>query len=225
MGGHVEDEEEEAEHATDIQEGRLENDAWREMSRAVAHMTTAEQGLIAVKTADALAAAQLAVESLQRAFGRSRYFLRAVPSRSRIDPSRRLSGRLDEARGAQREAITGIDDGEPRTSQAVLADVLDLASAVRQQRPDPQVAARLTRVAERALAIKAVGTEWQNIVRGLVEARDLAVRDPNSSAFRQRLDESIRALLAQSRASALRVQARQNGPAHLRGVWSAESKR
>ena len=45
MGGHVEDEEEEAEHSNEIQEGRLENTARREIWRAVSHMTVVEQAL------------------------------------------------------------------------------------------------------------------------------------------------------------------------------------
>ena len=45
MGGHVEDEEEEAEQSHEIQEGRLENSARRDISRAVAHMTSTEQAL------------------------------------------------------------------------------------------------------------------------------------------------------------------------------------
>ena len=44
MGGHVEDEEEEAEQSHEIQEGRLENTARREISRAVSHMTSDRAG-------------------------------------------------------------------------------------------------------------------------------------------------------------------------------------
>ena len=225
MGGHVEDEEEEAEHATDIQEGRLQNTAWREMSRAVAHMTTAEQGLIAVNTADALAAAKRAVESLQRAFGRSRYFLRAVPSRSRIDPSRRLSGRLDEAHGAERAASTGIADDEATAARELLAEVLELAPAIRDQRLDARLAARLTSMTERALTIKAVNQEWQALGRTLGQARDLAMKDPGSSELRARLDELARALNVHARSAAIRVGVRRGSLGHLRGVWVSEFRR
>ena len=66
MGGHVEDEEEEAEQSHEIQEGRLENTARREIWRAVAHMTSTEQALAAHDTGAALAAAMKAVEALQK---------------------------------------------------------------------------------------------------------------------------------------------------------------
>ena len=74
MGGHVE--EEEADQSHEIQEGRLENRARRDISAAVRHMTVAERGLAAFSTA-ALPPAKAAVEALQRAFGHSRYILRA----------------------------------------------------------------------------------------------------------------------------------------------------
>lgn len=226
MGGHVEDEEEEAEHSTDIQEGRLQNTAWREMSRAVGHMTSAEQSLIALKTGDALVAAKLAVESLQRAFGRSRYILRAVPARSRIDPSRRLSGRLDDARASERGASTGILDEEAQVAQALFADALDLASTTMgNRRPDPQVLSRLTAVTERALAVKGGGTEWETIARACVRAREAALQDPGGAALRDRLDELIRALRDLARASAVTVEPSQGGSRHLRGIWAAEARR
>ena len=82
MGGHVEDEEEEAEQSHEIQEGRLENSSRRDISRAVSHMTSAEQGLSARDTAAALHAATQAVEALQRAFGRNRYILRTLAART-----------------------------------------------------------------------------------------------------------------------------------------------
>ncbi len=99
MGGHVEDEEEEAEQSHEIQEGRLENTARREISRRSATWRVAEQALVAIDTAAALAQAKLAVDALQRAFGRNRYILRTLPVRSRVDPSRRLTGKLDDASG------------------------------------------------------------------------------------------------------------------------------
>ena len=44
-------------------------------------MTRAEQGLTAVELETALTAARAAVNSLQRAFGRNRYFLRTLSGR------------------------------------------------------------------------------------------------------------------------------------------------
>jgi hypothetical protein len=103
MGGHVEDEEVEAEQSHEIQEGRLENTARREINAAIAHMTRVEQGLAAVNIAAALPPARRAVEALQRAFGRSRYLLRALAVRSPLDLSRRLTGDTTAAGSWNRE--------------------------------------------------------------------------------------------------------------------------
>ena len=94
MGGQVEDEEAEAEHSHEIQEGRLENTARREIVDAIQHMGKVEIGLAAINTSAALPPARAAVEALQRAFGRNRYILRTLPVRSRVDPSRRLTGEI-----------------------------------------------------------------------------------------------------------------------------------
>ena len=114
MGGHVEDEEEEAEQSHEIQEGRLENSSRRDISRAVSHMTSAEQGLTARNTAAALQAATQAVEALQRAFGRNRYILRTLASRTTLDPSRRLTGARDDAERGVRTLAAPASDPEPR---------------------------------------------------------------------------------------------------------------
>ncbi|MGH9314350.1 MAG: DUF4175 family protein, partial [Vicinamibacterales bacterium] len=98
MGGEVQDEEEEAARSHEIEEGRLENTARRDMLDAVRHMTVVETRLTAADTGGAIPPARAAVKALERTFGRRRYFLRTLPVRGRIDPSRRLSGELAEAR-------------------------------------------------------------------------------------------------------------------------------
>ena len=49
MGGHVEDEEEEAERSSEIAEGRLQSSARKEINAAIDYMSRAEQGLTAVE--------------------------------------------------------------------------------------------------------------------------------------------------------------------------------
>jgi hypothetical protein len=92
LGGEVEDEEVEAAHSHEIQEGRLEDTSRRDLVGAVNLMSRVEQHLTEAETAAALPPAQAAVDAVQRAFGRRRYFLRTTPVRMRIDPSRRLTG-------------------------------------------------------------------------------------------------------------------------------------
>jgi hypothetical protein len=169
LGGHVEDEEEEAEQSHEIQEGRLENTARKDINAAIGHMTRAAEGLAAVNLAAALPPARAAVESLQRAFGRSRYLLRALAVRSRLDPSRRLTGNLADAASWQR-ARPEADEREGDAARQLLERLVDAGAAFNAgQPPDPRV---LGRLAESALAIDSASPVWHDVARRLLEARD-----------------------------------------------------
>jgi hypothetical protein len=200
MGGHVEDEEAEAEHSHEIQEGRLENTARREMSVAVSHMGQTEQALAAVDTATALAQARLAVEALQRAFGRNRYILRTLPVRSRVDPTRRLTGKLDEAKAWNR--------GRPEPSADRRADAIRQLVAELMRLPAGRVTQdEAARLAEAALAIDPASREWQQIAVALL-ARNL--------------DRARSLALAEARRLATRAAALPGSMGTLPGAWAAE---
>jgi hypothetical protein len=175
LGGHVEDEFEEAEQSHEIQEGRLENSARRDINAAISQMTRAEQGLTAVNTAAALPPAREAVESLQRAFGRSRYLLRSLAVRSRLDPSRRLTGDLEGA-GDWRRAV-----GEPparagEAARRLANDLLAMSVTLRDGgRPDPK---RLATLAESALAIDPASPFWNDIAQDLLGVEAAASLGP-----------------------------------------------
>ncbi len=162
MGGHVEDEEEEAEQSHEIQEGRLENRARRDIAAAVRHMTLAERGLAALSASAALPRAKAAVDALQRAFGHSRYFLRAAPLRGRIDPSRRLSGELRSMARWLRSMPSPPDDTPPARARALIARLRSLQSPGG-AKPSPEIA----RLAEEALAVDPSSPDWQEISRAL----------------------------------------------------------
>ena len=173
MGGHVEDEEEEAAQSTEISEGRLLNTARGDINAAIRDMTRAEQGLAALNTGAALAAARSAVNALQRAFGRSRYFLRTLSTRSRVDPSRRLTGNLAAASGWSRDRGTAAPVGG-NPARSVLGELLDLSNAVATgSLRDP---AALDRLAERALAVDPSSSIWQDVSRRLLRARAVVNR-------------------------------------------------
>lgn len=166
LGGHVEDEFEEAEQSHEIQEGRLENRARRDINAAISYMTRAEQGLTAVDTEAALPPARAAVEALQRAFGRSRYLLRSLAVRSRLDPSRRLTGRLDDA-GDWRRTLDAVPEREGEAARRLLNDLLALSSGLRDgSRPDPR---HLARVAESAISIDPTSPVWSEVARALLD--------------------------------------------------------
>jgi hypothetical protein len=204
MGGHVEDEEEEAEQSHEIQEGRLENRARRDISAAVGHMTLAERGLAAFSSTAALPPARAAVEALQRAFGRSRYILRAMPVRSRIDRSRRLSGELRAASDWLREADAEPGRSDPSRARALLARLRDLTSAGRQADR-----AALIQLAEEALSVNPESVEWQDVAARLT-------RGDTEAATALLHDQAQKDVLPQSD--------RMTRPSRLRSAW-AEPRR
>jgi hypothetical protein len=80
----------------DILSGRLANRGRIEVVRAIRAMSQASTLLTRTELTTALAQERLALESLQRAFARSRYILRALTERERLDLARRGTGVLAE---------------------------------------------------------------------------------------------------------------------------------
>src|SRR6185295_14080334 len=120
LGGEVEDEEVEAAQSTELQAGRLENRGQRDVRAATIAMSQAEKLLTGADTARALVAERAAVAALQRAFSRERYILRALATRSQLDPARRLTGNLSEAADWRRSPI----DVPANRRTALLQDLL-----------------------------------------------------------------------------------------------------
>jgi hypothetical protein len=219
MGGHVEDEEVEAEQSSDIQEGRLQNTARQEINAAVGHMTRAEQALVAPDTASALAAARAAVEALQRAFGRNRYILRTIAVGTRVDPSRRLTGELSQAGDWRRDPDTPTVDRETLAARTLLVGLLDTASAIGAGRKID--AAVFTSLAEQALAIDAADAVWQEVARRLQQA---ATAPTEGSSVR--LGEAIAPVIARARRGArMPAHSATQAPSRLRGAWALEAGR
>ena len=189
LGGHVEDEEVEAEQSSEIAEGRLINSARRDINAAVGDMTRAEQGLVAVELSAAHAAARAAVKSLQRAFGRNRYFLRTPPARSRIDPSRRLTGQMDAITGWNRRPTDPPAD-EGSAARGLLTDLLDLSNAIAARSVVTPLA--VERLAERALSLDAASPTWQGVSRRLLEVRATLKRPAEAQAMLHELAAIVR---------------------------------
>lgn len=184
-GGTVEDEEEEAAHSHEIQEGRLENTARREIGAAIQFMGRVEQALAAIDTAAALPPAKAAVQALQRAFGRNRYFLRTLPSRSRVDPARRLSGELATAGDWRRELFPRQADEPVAAARTLLARLLELAPQIE---AGSLPAAAVTALAEQALSIAPAAGEWQRVAQRLAAIGNMPSSD---AAGRQKLLNEI----------------------------------
>jgi hypothetical protein len=219
MGGHVEDEEEEAAHSDEIQEGRLENTARKEIVTAIQHMSRAEQGLAAVSTGAALPPARAAVEALQRAFGRNRYFLRTLPVRSRVDPSRRLTGEIKDASDWKREVLPAVEDPQALAARRLLERLIELSPTVRSNTVDPKV---LTAMAEEALAVDPSVSEWQAISKGLVQLRDAA----NASADDRSklLAKTVALVTTMAQRNTLEMHPSDRAGSALRGAWAEERR-
>lgn len=170
LGGEVEDEEVEAETSHEIQEGRLANQARREIVNATVLMGRVERELAAVAARQALPPAQEAVKALQRAFGHSRYLLRALPSRVRIDPARRLSGDLASAADWTRALAPVAEDPITAAARAALMDLVAVTRALDDPGRRTDVSAALTRLAERMLSMG--DRSIQTAARDVLAARD-----------------------------------------------------
>ena len=223
MGGHVEDEEEEAEHSNEIQEGRLENTARREIWRAVSFMTSVEQALAGHDTGGALTAAVKAVEALQRAFTRNRYILRTLPSRLRIDPSRRLSGDLDEARDGSRPIAPATEAASLLLSRQLLAEMIALTPALRASPRSPLTVTTLSSAAERALAAAAADRQWNAIAEAILRLRGSVSENADISRTDADARAVVQALLERVRQDAATVRA--GGADRLESAWAAEGLR
>jgi hypothetical protein len=223
MGGEVEDEEEEAEHSHEIQEGRLENTARQEISRAISHMTYAEQALVGVDTARALQQARLAVDALQKAFGRNRYILRTLPVRSRVDPSRRLSGELDEAGDWRRTPSAGPADEEALATRDIMTALLEVAPTLKRAPRDRGAHATLTRVAEAALRANPASAEWQQVSTRVLALRDAAAAGEPATDLERRLREALAPVLALARRQTAGIgRGHAGAPGPLRSAWADE---
>ena len=163
-GGEIQDEVEEAAHSHELAEGRLENQGRAEMIRAINFMSRAEAQLNDGNADEALVLERQALASLERALDRRRYFLRTLPDRSRIDPSRRLAGERREARSWSRPAAAprpGSAIDEQRSVMLALADAaagrrdVDATLAARVAALDPASAA----LQGAAVAIAAAGDD------------------------------------------------------------------
>jgi hypothetical protein len=157
-GGEVEDEVIEAEHSHELVEGRLENVGRAEMLRAIAAMTRAEERLNLGDAAAALVHERAALQALQRAFDRRRYFLRVTPERARIDASRRLSGSLAEARPAARGPGTAREDDARSVERELMQDLARGPTSVA--------------LAARVAAVDPSSADWQRLAQAMMTGSD-----------------------------------------------------
>lgn len=139
LGGEVEDhadetsgtlevnEVSEAEAEGDILAGRLQNRGRIEMQRAIRAMSRASSALTDANLDQALRDERTALDNLMRAFSRSRFILRALTQRERIDLDRRLSGSLRLTAGLSRPEIASEPDGRVVALRRLLVSLASLS--------------------------------------------------------------------------------------------------
>ena len=197
LGGEVEDEEAEAEASHEISEGRLVNQARREIVSATILMGDVEKALAAVATGQALPPARAAVKALQRAFGHSRYLLRALPSRVRIDPARRLSGDVSAAADWDRALAPPAPDAVTEAARGALTDLVAVSAALDGSGDRAMLDRALLGLGERLLAAAAAAPDLQGAAREVAAARD-ALASGRLDAAREALRRAAGPLVARA---------------------------
>jgi hypothetical protein len=197
LGGEVEDEEVEAQQSTELQEGRLQNRGQRDLRTATIAMSQAEKLLTGANTAGALVAERTAVAALQRAFTRDRYILRALATRSQLDPARRLTGNLEGARDWRRVPADVAANRRAALLQDLLRGLAELGRGTASFRERALVLAEeAIRIDPSAAPLRQVATELQRAAAaGEAEPRARAfasaVTAATSEARREHADPSV----------------------------------
>ena len=122
-------EEEEAEASDDILAGRLANRGRVELVRAIRAMSEANAKLGDMDVPGALKDEVRALEHLQNAFSRTRYLLRTLTLRERLDLTRRLTGALADAGRDLRPIPESAADPRTASLRDALAGIATLSAA------------------------------------------------------------------------------------------------
>jgi hypothetical protein len=217
LGGEIQDENVEAETSSEIAEGRFANKARQEIVAATILMGRVERALTAVSTREALPLAREAVRALQRAFGHSRYLLRALPARARLDPARRLSGDLASAADWNRALAPPASDPQVEAARSALMDLIAVTRALDQPPPRAEALTRLSRLAERILTMPGAAADLQAAGRLVLTARE-AVEAGQIEAARGALQRAAAPLVARAQRGRIEGSAQPRDPARLAGA-------
>jgi hypothetical protein len=174
------DETHEAENEGEILAGRLVNRGRRALVDAIRQMSRASTALNEGNPRAALPMEKAALVSLQEAFSRTRYLLRALTLRERLDMSRRLTGVLalasSDARG---QPAAGLD-----SSVASLRRSLQEISLIASGRRVPSAAGV---VAQQVLSVDPSDSTLQRVASHLSESRFQEAALDLAAALRARL--------------------------------------
>lgn len=119
----------EAEAEGDLLAGRLQNQGRVDMMRAIRAMSRASAALTAADLDQALRDERTALDYLMRAFARSRFILRALTQRERIDLERRLSGSLSLTAGLSGPVVEPALDARTAALRRLLGEIAAMSSS------------------------------------------------------------------------------------------------
>jgi hypothetical protein len=191
---------EEAHAAADADEaiaGRLRNQNRLDLLRAIRAMARAATALNEGDPSRALPDEREALTMLQRAFSRTRYILRTLTERERIDLGRRLSGSLAAATPDARPAEVASVDAAVIEQRRVLADIATLAGTIELS---AEAGAQLTSLAQTLLRLDASSTRLQSVASSLAAAT-ASIAWADTDAARAQLDTASLLLAASLRSS------------------------
>jgi hypothetical protein len=233
MGGELEDEavetagtleiseEAEAEAEGDLLAGRLQNQGRIDMMRAIRAMSRASAALTQMSLEQALRDERAALDNLMRAFSRTRFILRALTQRERIDLDRRLSGSLQLTAGLATAASAAQPPERVVALRRLLADVAALAHDPSRASSGRAVdgALALLRADPRSDTLRALANRVQEIA--------LQATARQASIVRQGVDSLVReiALLAAAALPAAPSSPRSIDAGRLAGAWREAQRR
>jgi len=231
MGGELADEgldpatlneEHEAEKESELAEGRLVNRGRADLIRAIRYMSRAASLLHDENPTRALPEEKSALKYLQSAFSRTRYILRTLTERERLDLSRRLTGVLGVLSRDRRPAA----EPEPGPRAAALRQVLAGVAAI-DPRGGMAAATAATEMAQRVLRIDASAAPLRDIAELLSSTSTRLATSADTTVIVRDLDRAAVAISALIRAELIPEATRfpSRGAAELEGALADALRR
>jgi hypothetical protein len=171
------DESHEAEAEGDLSAGRMVNQGRAALLAAIRSMSRAASALTTADLSRALMHERAAVVELEKAFSRTRYILRALTQRERLDLSRRLTGNLTDARSLMQPLPEPLPDESVTQLRSILHELTRLGAHSPGERSE-----RLQRAAIAALAVDASSPRLQQVSSHLSQAATATANERNAPA-------------------------------------------
>jgi hypothetical protein len=206
MGGELEDlnvtggelnEEAEAANESELLSGRLQNNGRRDIILATRLMSGAAANLTNINPGRALPQEKSALTALQRAFTKSRYILRVLTPRERIDDQRRLSGKLADASDWRRPVPDATEDPRSAALRRALDRVAPLAGLPRYGAAEANA---LSTIAELILGGDEQSPALQKVALGFAQASQSITSGKAASETAALIDAAAVQLSAAARA-------------------------